>query len=279
MRNQALRALAVGAATLAAAALVGTGARAADMAEPMTAPQQFSPQPVELGTGWYLRGDIGFVSEKEPKLNAELSNGGKRANHFGASVGFGYKFNNWLRADMTYDWRNSITASGSGSAPCVTAVNSGVNTTTTCSTTSNVSLKQHAVLVNGYVDLGNWSGVSPYVGAGIGYAALRTGGSSAYTLPGGGAPSGAVVDGVTGTTYAFDYSSVISKKYNNIAWALMAGVSYDLNNNAKVDLGYRYLNSGTYNARSPVAGTISKKTADSHEVRVGIRYMIDGNGI
>ena len=278
MRNQALRALAIGAGTLAAAALAGTGARAADMAASLAPPQAFSPQPVELGTGWYLRGDIGYALEKPVQLDADLGVGKKRRGHYDVTLGFGYKLNNWLRADMTYDWRPNLSASDSGKASCVTSSASGVFTTAACNVNGVSRLKQHAVLANGYVDLGNWSGVTPYVGAGVGFAKLGVSGSNSYLL-GGVAPAGSVVDSVTGAVYTFDYSKVQSKRYYNVAWALMAGFTYDINANAKLDVGYRYLNSGTYGALSPVTNTVTKKTMDSHEVRVGVRYMIDGNGI
>jgi opacity protein-like surface antigen len=278
MRNQALRALTVGAATLAAAALAGTGARAADMAAPMAPAQQFNPQPVELGTGWYLRGDIGYALEKPAQLDADLAVGSKRRGQYDVTLGAGYKFNNWMRADMTYDWRPNRNASNSGSAPCVTAAASGVFTTAQCDATSTTTLKQHAVLANGYVDLGSWAGVSPYLGAGVGFAKLGVSGANAYQLAGV-APPAAIVDSVTGATYAFNYGKVLSKNYYNMAWALMAGFGYDINANAKLDIGYRYLNAGTYGALSPVTGKVTKKTMDSHEVRVGVRYMIDGNGI
>ena len=280
--QRTVQALAAAASASALLALAIPGAKAADLspAAPETAPAAYAPQPMELGTGWYLRGDIGFVNEKAPKLNAEFSGGGARRNHFGATVGFGYKFNNWFRADLTYDWRNSLSANSVGTAPCVTAVNAGVFTTANCSVTANAGLKQHATLANGYLDLGNWSGLSPYIGAGVGYATLRTAGSSAY-LNGGAAPAGSVTDAgvVPNVTYTYDYASVIAKTYRNFAWALMAGLTYDVNANAKLDIGYRYLNSGTYGVRAPVSGAVTKRTADSHEVRVGIRYMIDGTGL
>jgi hypothetical protein len=101
--------------------------------------------------------------------------------------------------------------------------------------------------------LASWSGVSPYVGAGVGFAKLGVSGANAYQLAGV-APPAAIVDSVTGATYAFNYGKVLSKNYYNMAWALMAGFGYDINANAKLDIGYRYLNAGTYGALSPVTG-------------------------
>jgi opacity protein-like surface antigen len=60
------------------------------------------------------------------------------------------------------------------------------------------------------------------------------------------------------------------------AWALMAGVAYDLTTHAKLDRGYRYLNLGKVTGvSSALGGPVSSPTTNSHEVRVGIRYVID----
>ena len=60
------------------------------------------------------------------------------------------------------------------------------------------------------------------------------------------------------------------------AWALMAGVAYDLTTHAKLDRGYRYLNLGKVTGvSSALGGPVSSPNTNSHEVRVGIRYVID----
>lgn len=278
MLSRAFQAYAAALTAMATIGLAAHGAQAADMPFGSAAPPLVQ-QPVDLGTGWYLRGDIGFVSEKPVTLDADLSASQKRRSHYDLTFGFGYKFNNWLRADVTYDWRNASRVSQAGTAPCVTDITGGVVTTANCRVTANSSLKQHAILANGYIDLGQWSGIAPYVGAGVGVATLRLGGANGYTLPGGGAPPAAITDPVSGLTYNFNYANVLTKRYYNVAYALMAGVAYDVTPNAKVDLGYRYLNVGSYGALSPTTGKVTKKELDSHEVRLGVRYMIDGAGL
>ena len=63
----------------------------------------------------------------------------------------------------------------------------------------------------------------------------------------------------------------------------MAGTSYDLSPNAKLDLGYRYLNMGSGTTVSTslldcTCGTVGQplKIADldAHEFRVGVRWML-----
>ena len=106
--------------------------------------------------------------------------------------------------------------------------------------------------MNGYVDLGNWYGATPYIGAGVGGAGLYSHGS--FTLPG-----------------ATEATPVGHKDQYNLAWAAMAGVAYHLSPHLMLDVGYRYLDLGRYSGR--VTG--EKTDLDAHEVRVGVRYQID----
>jgi len=53
----------------------------------------------------------------------------------------------------------------------------------------------------------------------------------------------------------------------------MAGVAYDIQDNLKIDVGYRYLNAGNYTS---LPGFWTQRAAPSsaitsHEVRVGLR--------
>jgi opacity protein-like surface antigen len=57
---------------------------------------------------------------------------------------------------------------------------------------------------------------------------------------------------------------------------LMAGAAIDITSGLKLDLGYRYVNLGEARTRLDQFGVGTKlKAIDSHEVRVGVRYMID----
>ena len=77
-------------------------------------------------------------------------------------------------------------------------------------------------------------GITPYVGAGVGFAYNK-------------------LFGLTDTGYAFTgrrrlsptggYSDDGGKR--NFAWALMAGLSFNVTQNLKLDLGYRYLDSAS----------------------------------
>jgi opacity protein-like surface antigen len=175
------------------------------------------------------------------RLEAAVSVGG----------GIGYQLANWLRVDATVDHRFGAELSGTRPNPTY-AVGSIRDVAEIESTTG---------LLNAYVDLGSWAGVTPYLGAGIGVAGNRLTNArrEAYLL---GEPVGAaVID--TRTTY-------------NLAWALMAGLAVDLGSGFKVDLGYRYTHLGDVRTRvdAPGAG-LKVEDLNAHEVRLGARYMIE----
>src|SRR5215207_10799486 len=80
--------------------------------------------------------------------------------------GFGYQFTNWLRADVTADYRApakfSNWSSGSydrGGAQGIRGFN-----------VEKGEFEKTILLANAYLDLGNWYGITPYLGAGIGTA-------------------------------------------------------------------------------------------------------------
>jgi len=104
---------------LSAAALVLAPlapALAADYEPPVVvnAPDQFVP--VEVGTGWYLRGDIAYGVNKSFKnidfVAPPLSHSEDETT-FSGSIGFGYHFTDWLRADLNLGYLpgNKVSAS------------------------------------------------------------------------------------------------------------------------------------------------------------------------
>lgn len=211
-------------------------------------------EPVDFGTGWYIRGDVAFAMDTLPEISdlGFFPNSSGLRNTYSLGFGGGYKFNNWFRTDVTLDWRDPLTASDSATS------------------TSAYGTRWDS-LVNGYVDLGTWSGFTPYVGAGVGVA---WGQAKYYTRD----PIFTCTAG--GTVTCFEQNTPI-----NLAWALMAGFSYEIFPHAFLDVGYRYLNLGSYsfydNSVLPNVGAITppgstaSKTSTVQEIRFGIRYLID----
>lgn len=274
-----MRSLPILVAACAAVTLAALPARAADLgAEPPPPIQTADPQ-MEFGNSWYLRGDISAVLETQPEIPKHINTASdlKRRAAGAADVGFGYKFGNWFRADVLAEYRATQTRSGvSGPITNCPTVVLGVVTPGSCNVNGLSKLSHWNLMANAYVDLGNWGGLSPYIGAGVGVSNSVTSGSVNYTIVPTGAPYVAPIDPLT----LLPISPVVnrakaSKGSNQFAWNVMAGVGYSVSDHAVIDLGYRYLNMGHFTGVVDSTGAIAKKQLTSHEVRIGVRYMID----
>lgn len=143
---------------LAGTVLSGT-ANAADLDQVLLkAPELPMTKPVEVGTGWYLRGDLGYSLDTSSG-SGSFDSGGIDSDWSG-SAGFGYHFNDFLRSDLTVEYAKG-SFSGSSAAPCGGAAVGG------CSIDDR--FKSWGFMLNGYVDLGTYAGFTPYAGGGVGY--------------------------------------------------------------------------------------------------------------
>lgn len=257
--------------------------------------------PVQIGNGWYLRGDVGWSRERPPVLAADtaLAAAIGVSNGWSASLGAGYQFNKWFRSDLTLDYRNELSAKAT-SAPfsCVTNVvgvsNAGGTPvgisalTGDCVAGQDARFKRTGLLLNGYFDLGTWAGVTPYVGAGAGVTYAKAEGvydwytrnnGTAYApdipYPSGFPPvwvtgSGTPTTAPPGFTFGQQSRRVdLAKAQTKFTWALMAGVSLDVAANTKIDLSYRFVNTGSFAPGGP------RGDGKIHEYRMGVRYMLD----
>lgn len=248
-----------GAAVLAATcgAGLGTAARAADMA-PLYAPTTSyaePEQPLEFGSGWYLRGDGGFSEEDRPKLNATTNTFNRDATQSGYSLGLGagYQFNSSFRADLTADFLDPFKDTAHVACGLF------------CDETLRSRVWRWDGLANGYFDLGTWFGVTPYVGAGIGFSGTHQDGS--VQVNGGPVP-------LAISTASLSNGNVPSHTTYQFAWAAMAGFSYAFSPHLLLDVNYRYLDLGPTTIQLfPL--TSVRKDLTTQQVRVGIRYMID----
>jgi opacity protein-like surface antigen len=230
---------------------------------------------------FYVRGDIGighhgFGGFSQSDL---IENSGAFATQaIGDTVylaaGLGWQINPRIRLDFTGEYRSTAD---------VKALDNLTGTLTTpdgtlqANTLYNGHLTAVVGLANGYYDMFSWRGFTPYVGAGAGFAHTKM--SSVTTLS-----NATFTDTTTGDQalqHATGYSN--AKSQTNFAWALMAGTSYDLSANAKLDIGYRYLNMGAGTSTSTdllncTCGTIGAplKISDleAHEIKIGVRWML-----
>jgi opacity protein-like surface antigen len=257
---------------LAAGALpVLVAGTVAAMAADLGPSPALEPRPglVELGTGWYLRGDLGYVTYADPSANAigvsAIPFQGERIkNAFIAGGGIGYKFTNWFRSDLTLDYRFQADFRGT------TSVSNFVEGFSQ----DNAKFSATTLLLNGYVDLGTWYGVTPYVGAGIGAAQTRLESWRGlnFLLP----ASPLYPVGATGP-FLFSTSTPEASTQYQFAWALMAGASLDVDQYLKIDAGYRYVRLDEAETKLDAFGVGARvKDIAAHEFRVGLRYTIDG---
>jgi opacity protein-like surface antigen len=262
-----------------AASLLSSAAFAADM--PIAPPPMYAPPPVEEFGGWYLRGDIGMTNQSFRSLHSasiDLVNaqfpGALQNQGFGwdsstsFGLGVGYKFNNWLRGDITGEFRGKANFHGAQNIPLNTAFAGFA-----FADNYTASKSEWVVMANAYVDLGTWWCVTPFIGAGVGtsrnsISSFRDDGISLQTGFGT-SPS---------STYAADASRW------NFAWALHAGLGYQVTRNVTIELAYRYMNLGdfvtgrtnSFDGVTVVNGSpFTIKDVTSHDVKLGVRWNFD----
>ena len=251
-----------------AASLLSSTAFAADMPS-IAAPPMYAAPIIEDFGGWYLRGDIGFSNQRVNRLNNALdANNTTSDQHLGFNtagifdLGVGYKFNNWLRFDVTGEYRGNSQFFGTDSI----TYPGGVGTDTYHATKS-----EWVALANAYVDLGTWWCMTPFIGAGVGAARVSIANFTDQGIAnnGGGAlPGLALGDNVS--------------KWN-LAWALHAGVAYNVSPNFTIELAYRYLNMGdgltgdlhTFDGTNNIVNPTTFKSISSHDLMLGVRWNLD----
>jgi len=248
------------------ASLAATVAQAADYApQPVYVPQ---PVPViEEFSGWYLRGDIGMSNQQVNRLDNAVglgpissSYGFDSAPIFG--IGFGYYFNDWLRFDVTGEYRGRANFHGSE------IFNTGGNNFTD---EYNGSKSEWLFLANAYVDLGTWNNITPFVGAGVGMSRIAL-----YNFQDACHNCGGTLN-ATGISFAEN-----TTKWN-FAWALHAGLAYKVSKNFTVELAYRYVDLGKATTGNWIAfdgsqnlGGSTFNRITSHDVKLGLRFNLDG---
>ena len=262
---------------LAASAIFGlTGAaQAADLGGPFKAPTVVQPLVDTVGgSGWYLRGDIGIGATLKPTMysdgpagidtNASASWMSKSmADTPFIDIGVGYQFTDYLRGDLTAEYRADTRFRGNARYPRTPTdvaypfYDGGVSST--------------VVLANAYADLGNYNGLTPYVGAGIGAAYNKMGDTFQHTsFP----AFGTYADGVFPGQGKW-----------NLAWALHTGISWDVNPRLKLEMGYSYKSLGTVKSGdlrcndNPAVNTkcnewLSLKNLASNDMHIGMRWLL-----
>lgn len=260
-----------------ATALMTTAATAADF------PQQLPPPvphvvraPVDV-YGFYLRGDVGIGLQRFGAFQHHQTNAAfvwpaswridqkevKSAPFI--AFGIGYAWNNWLRFDVTGEYRSNVPFKvlGSYTEFCTAGGR--------CFDLYDANVSSWVGLANAYLDLGTWWCVTPFIGAGVGVAYTTT-----HSLT----DIGFIANGTTGFGYAAtDYSKW------NFAWALHAGFGYEVTSKVKMEFAYRYLNLGNVQTAIIDCNSTGCVTTgprayytlnnfSSHDLKIGLRWML-----
>jgi opacity protein-like surface antigen len=116
-------------------------------------------------------------------------------------------------------------------------------------------------LANAYWDIATFRGITPYVGAGIGTAAVSLNNFRD-------------VNQIAGAIHWAEDNTEW-----NLAWALHAGLSYDIAPDLMLDIGYRFTylgdgETGTFQTfvPQPPGGPLTLKDIVSHDIFVGLRW-------
>jgi len=230
-------------------------------AMPAIAADMPQPIPVAVVHGWYLRGDIGYSNQLVDSLDNALydnfdSVDSVSSDFSGApffAAGIGYRWNHWFRTDVTGEYRSKSDFDGLDitHAGAVEDAN-----------TYTAEKSEWVGLVNGYVDVGTWHGITPFIGAGIGAADVQI---SGFTDTG-------VANGSVATGDDFDQW--------NFAWALYAGLGFEVTDAFTVELAYRYLDLGdgesgdlvAFDGTNNIDNPMQFNGITSHDVKLGVRY-------
>lgn len=247
-----------------AAALVAGSALPAHAADIIEEPVEIVP--VAAG-GWYLRGHLGMSNQYFDQLGSDLyalpyEFGWLDDGNFAAAPlfggGIGYQFNDHFRADATIEWRGKSDFD---------AIDYVVWEEGDPSYSNDYRAKKSelVLMANGYYDIATFSGITPYVGAGIGASYNMISGFRDMNTEGGGG-------------YADD-----DGKWN-FAWALHAGVGYKASDRMTIDFGYSFISLGDARTKELVnfipGNTIPNNGVQfndiySHDLKLAIRYALN----
>lgn len=238
-----------------------SSARTADLVEPIPSglslpdiSSTFTEKPLEVISGWYLRGDIGG-SFADTKRLASYPGGASSLHELdykdtpSFSMGAGYQFTDILRFDATIGVnKRSVTA---GLSRCG---NGGAS----CGDELHAKATSWDLMTNAYLDIPTEWGFTPYVGAGAGVAHVSY--------------KSTKVDQTCGQAKSCEVAYGLTDNWRP-SWALMTGVAIPLTEYAQLDLGYRYSEVGKGPAFPSVNGNKQDRGIANHEMRAGVRIQ------
>jgi opacity protein-like surface antigen len=264
----------------AAAVMTIPAARAADL--PPIIQRAMPVVADDFASGWYLRGDIGVGMQHFSSFDFTQTNAASGAVwpaswridqkdiKDAAFVGFGvgYQFGGWARFDVTGEYRASTKGKAVGS---YTEFCPGGR----CFDLYDFDHQASVFLANAYLDMGTWWCFTPFVGVGVG--GVRHNISALHDV-------GFNANGFS--TFGFANKDQVTWDF---AWAVHAGLAYNVSNNLKLEFAYRYLNMGSPNTAEVNCNGVSGCNSvgggprafytltgfDSHDFKLGMRWMFN----
>lgn len=229
-------------------------------------------RPVEIGTGWYLRGDVGYEFERDYDGAVTFTAPGATASApfdtlrigdtFTGGGGIGYRFTEYFRGDLTARYGRHDVSGSLTSLPGDLCAAGFV-----CDASASGDARTWELMANAYVDLGTFAGFTPYVGGGIG--AVKVDYSDFDT---------------TLCATGFGDTDCASASFDGsdswrFAYQLSAGMAYNINHSLALDVGYRYLNvEGDSIGSASIASGASVGGIDDgydrHTITAGVRYSL-----
>lgn len=246
-----------------------------------------APIPVPETFRWYVRADIGIGLGQEPSINERglvygedtpfdavtpfgMSStwfNGDFDTFFIGGVGAGIYLTPRFRADVTVDARTKadVTANQTGAYAALPAPN-----TVLFNTQDKTEVRAVVTLANLYWDLSQrGSGITPYVGAGFGFAVRSMDRMNETTE--------VLVDGVGNPLAARTWGGQDKAHQVAPAAAVMAGLSYDISPGTILDVNYRFMWMGGVDMSTRINGYNSRlNIGDSidHQIRAGLRWNV-----
>ena len=237
----------------------------------------------------YFRGDVGYSVSRDPSVKWPVNNGVWNDNGAGDGVvtedELSYEYvgdsvsnvsldNTWLaegglgcgsgsrgfRAELMFGYRGDRKLDGEPNIydPGPQVGDPDGTLPDPIDDPLHTSIQTYTMMLNVYKDLGNFNRLVPYVGAGIGVAYHD-------------------VDEVYFTGNPNLVNRIEGNSDISFAWALMAGVGYQISERAILDFGYRYIDMGKASSgRADTAGFVNPAVQiddiDAHEFKLGLRY-------
>jgi opacity protein-like surface antigen len=233
---------------------------AADLGVPLP-----EPECVGCAGPWYLKGFVGSANPNVGGIDYELITPDfvtydkeiKSTPLFG--LGFGYDTGHYFRFDLTGEYRGDALFVFHDKYPGLNPdsfIGGGTNEYT-------ADIESWVGLANAYIDIGTWHCITPYVGAGVGFASLSITGYKDVNVPN------------LSVAYGQNNSET------NFAWAAYAGLAYKVTPGLTIDLSYRYTDLGdiktgkiaTYDNVS-TSGGLQIEDITSNDVMLSVRLAL-----